>query len=103
MDYKITTTGEAENEIEKITTYISETLQNPSAADHFLNDLALCYGHLTRMPQMYALCPDVRLRALGYRKAVMKNFILVYKVEQAEQTVYVLRVFYGRRDYENLF
>ena len=51
---------------------------------------------------MYELCRDPRLRALEYHKAVIKNFIMVYKVDEAAKTVHILRFFYGRQDYEKL-
>jgi mRNA-degrading endonuclease RelE of RelBE toxin-antitoxin system len=38
----------------------------------------------------------------GYRKAVIKNYILLYKVDETAKTVSVLRFFYGARDYMKL-
>ena len=38
----------------------------------------------------------------GYRKAVIKNYILVYRVDEKNNIVYVFHIFYGRRDYEKL-
>ena len=46
---------------------------------------------------MYAECQDKRLRAEGYRKIVIKNYVLVY--DEASKTVNVLRFFYGAQDY----
>lgn len=48
---------------------------------------------------MYSKCGDSRLEKEGYRKAVIKNYILVYKVGEIGKTVIVLRFFYGARDY----
>ena len=48
---------------------------------------------------MYAECQDKRLRAEGYRKIVIKNYVLVYKLDEASKTVNVLRFFYGAQDY----
>lgn len=61
-----------------------------------------CYSDLEKMPLMYEFCRDPRLRALGYRKAVIKSYIMVYKVDEAAKTVYILRFFYGRQNYEKL-
>lgn len=47
-------------------------------------------------------CQNARLMALGYRKVVIKNYIMIYRVEETTHTVYILRFFYGRRDYEKL-
>ncbi len=54
------------------------------------------------MPLAYEQCRDPHLNALGYRKAVINHYIMIYRVSEPEKTVYVLRFFYGRQDYEKL-
>ena len=51
---------------------------------------------------MYEQCRDPQLRALGYRKAIIKNYVMIYRVDEDKKIVYILRFFYGRRDYEKL-
>lgn len=51
---------------------------------------------------LHECCHDLRLRALGYRKVVIGNFLLIYHPVEAENRVYILRFFYGGRDYEKL-
>ena len=51
---------------------------------------------------MYEACHDSYLKELGYRKAVIRNYIMVYKVDKDAKAVYVMRLFHGRRDYEKL-
>jgi len=51
---------------------------------------------------MYALCEDVRLHEKGYRKVVIKNYLVFYRFDEAVKTVYVIRVVFGARDYEKL-
>lgn len=48
---------------------------------------------------MYEYCNDVRLKQWGYRKAIIKNYILVYRVDDKNKIVYILRIFYGRQNY----
>ena len=54
------------------------------------------------MPLMYEACHDPYLKELGYRKAVIRNYIMVYKVDKDVKAVYVMRLFHGRQDYEKL-
>ena len=54
------------------------------------------------MPYLYALCSSPQLSARSYRKAVLRNYLLIYRVDEAQKTVYLLRFFYGRRQYETL-
>ena len=42
------------------------------------------------------------MKEQGYRRAVIKRYVMLYRVAEEEQTVYVLRFFYGARDYEKL-
>ncbi len=51
---------------------------------------------------MFGFCDDPHLRDLKYHKAVIKNYIMVYAVNEAEKTVNILRFFHGRQDYEKL-
>ncbi|WP_430016628.1 type II toxin-antitoxin system RelE/ParE family toxin [Paenibacillus naphthalenovorans] len=51
---------------------------------------------------MYPKCQDNRLEKEGYRKAVIKNYILVYKVDEGAEKVVILRFFYGAQDYNKL-
>lgn len=92
----------ANQDLDSITEYIAVQLANPSAAAGFLNEVEKCYQNLKRMPMMYEKCRDKRLKHEGYRRAVIKNYILVYKIQEDEQTVIIFRFFYGSRNYEKL-
>ena len=102
MAYKIFETELALQDLDSILSYIALTLNNPSAASSFADEVQKCYSSLEEMPLMFELCHDPRLHALGYHKAVIKNYVMVYKIEEVEMTVTVLRFFYGRQDYEKL-
>ena len=92
----------AVQDLNGILEYMIYSLSNPSAASSFADEVEECYASLERMPLMYELCREPQLNTLGYRKAVIKNYVLIYRVAKAEKTVYILRIFYGRRDYVEL-
>lgn len=102
MAYKVMETELALQDLDHILAYIALTLCNPSAAASFADEVEKCYSILEKMPLTAALCREPRLRALGYRKAVIKNYVMVYKVDKAKKTVIILRFFYGRQNYETL-
>ena len=102
MVYKIIETELALQDLDEIIAYIALTLANPSAAGSFADEVEACYSNLEKMPLMYGFCNDPRLRALKYHKAVIKNYVMVYKVDEDEKTVNILRFFHGRQDYEKL-
>lgn len=102
MAYKITETELSLQDLDNIVAYIALTLANPSAAAVFVDEVEECYSNLEKLPLMYGFCGDPRLRALGYHKAVIKNYVMIYKVDKAERTVNILRFFHGRQDYGKL-
>ncbi len=102
MAYKIIETELAVQDLDSILAYITLSLANPIAASAFADAVEDCYSNLEKMPLMFELCRDSRLRAMGYHKAVIKNYVMVYKVDENARTVNILRFFYGRQDYEKL-
>lgn len=102
MAYDLFVTEAAHEDLEEALGYIAGDLANPSAAANLLDQVEGCYEQLKDFPMLYECCHDLRLRNLGYRKVVIGNFVLVYHPLEAEQRVYILRFFYGGRDYEKL-
>ncbi len=102
MAYDVVVTPSANADLDSIIEYISVKLANPSAASAFLNNVTKCYEELSVSPKMYEQCRDVRLKKLGYRRAIIGNYILVYRVDEINMIVYVLRYFYGAREYAKL-
>lgn len=102
MAYKILGTERARQDLSDIVGYIATSLENPSAAASFLDEVKSCYDDLAQFPLMFGACHDPRLKALGYRKAGIKNYIMIYKVSGPTETVFIMRFFHGRQDYEKL-
>lgn len=100
--YKLIVTELAHQDLDNIISYIAVQLANPTAASDFLDEVDKCYGYLKSNPMMYSKCQDNRLGKEGYRKAVVKNYIIVYKVDEKSETVSILRFFYGTQDYAKL-
>ena len=100
--YKLIVAELAHQDLDNIVSYIAIQLANPTAAGDFLDEVAKCYGYLKSNPMMYAKCQDKRLEKEGYRKALIKNYVLVYKINEASKTVSILRFFYSAQDYVKL-
>ncbi len=100
--YKLEITELAQDDLESIVEYIAVQLGSPIAAGDFLNEVEKCYSFLHKSPLIYAKCIDARLEKEGYRKALVKNYILFFKVLEKEKKVIVYRVLYCARDYLKL-
>lgn len=102
MGYKIIETELGQKDLSNIVDYIIRSLENPSAAAMFLDEVENCYDGLERLPMMFEACRDPHLKALGYRKAIIQNYIMIYKVHEPTKTVSIMRFFHSRQDYEKL-
>ncbi len=99
MKYDVIISAEAHDDIDSVLGYIVNSLKNPAAAKNLLTKIEEVYKDLADNPFMYAYCGDSRLRNDGYRKTVINNYVLIYRVNESKNIVYVVRFFYGRQNY----
>lgn len=100
--YKLNIMPAATQDQDSALEYIAETLQNPTAAVSLLDEIDKCYDTLEENPFLYGFCQDPQLRALGCRRAIIKKYILIFKVDETMQIVHILRFVYGPSDYARL-
>jgi addiction module RelE/StbE family toxin len=102
MAYQVIITEPAERDLTDICKYIAEKLHSPGAALAFLDDVEKRVSALDDMPYKYALVSDKRLAIMGIRKIPVKNYLVFYLVDEEKQSVAVVRVLYGRRNWSCL-
>ena len=100
MEYDVIVSESAEQDIDEILTYMTEKLANPKAAADWADELQARYDELSSYPLIYGQATSESLKRMGYRRFVIKNYVAFYRVDDARGEVVILRVFYGRRDYE---
>jgi toxin ParE1/3/4 len=80
--YRLHITELAEQDLDGIVNYMAVELANPIAARAFLEKIEDCYAHLKTKPGIYAECEDTYLRSKGYRKALIGNYLLIFRIEE---------------------
>ena len=100
--YEVSATNHADYDLDKIINYISLKLSAPEAASDFLDEVYTCYDRLEENPYIYEECRDPKLKKEGYRRVVIKNYVMIYKIYEDSKEVVVHGFFYGRQDYVNL-
>lgn len=100
--YKVLLTELAARDLDAVVEYIAVKLSNPTAAGKLLDEVDKCYSYLRSNLFIFAKSADARLEKEGYRKALIDNYILFFKVFESEKTVIVYRIIYGARDYQKL-
>lgn len=86
----------ARNDLAEIRQYISTELRNPSSAERIVASISKELHGLQQFPEMGTVL-DARIGADSYRYLVCGHYIAFYRVK--DDTVYVDRILYGRRDY----
>ena len=102
MKYRIEIGAQAQSEITDIMRYIGQVLLEPRTAGNLYRLLKEEILSLKQMPERYPYEDDDRLRALGIRKLLVKNYKVLYFVDTERQLVQVARVVYAGRDISKL-
>lgn len=100
--YKVEVGLLAQTDIVEIIRYISQTLREPRTAGNIYRMIKEEIGSLHLMPERYPYEDDERLRLLGIRKLLVKNYKVLYFVDTERQLVQVARVVYAGRDISKL-
>ena len=97
--YEVEVSEPAENDLRDIVRYISAQLAAPITALKMLDSIESAILTLSDMPQSHSVVADDRLSSLGYRKLIVKNYIVFFTVNEKEKVVNVERILYARRDW----
>ncbi len=100
--YKLIFAPEFVKDLDNTFEYIYHVLCADKAAKALMKEIDDSIMSLKNMPHMYPECSDP-LKSLGYRKIIVKNYILIYEVDDEKKNVNLLRIFYGRSDYMRFF
>jgi len=85
--YNVEISNKADFELDNILSYIAEDLDAPQAASHFADEVYKCYDRLADNPYIFEMCRDPRLQREGYRRAVIKNYVMLYKIHDHERVI----------------
>ncbi len=97
--YKIAVSEPAENDLRYIVRYISAQLSSPTTALKIMDPIEEAIVGLSDMPKKHPLVSDDRLKALGYRKLLVKNYIVFFSIDDKSNIIDVERILYARRDW----
>ena len=92
----------AHADLDAILDYLATALCNPAAASALADSVADAYRRIQAHPESSPFCAHPRLEALGYRKALVRNYLFVYRHIPEADTVFVARFFHQSRNYADL-
>lgn len=89
--YRVEITTSAERDVEGIRQYIES--DNPTAARKWVANLARRIRSLDRFPLRNAVIPEARVLGVEYRRSIVGNYRMIYRVQG--ELVVVLRIIHG--------
>ncbi|MBU7007868.1 type II toxin-antitoxin system RelE/ParE family toxin [Phosphitispora fastidiosa] len=92
----------AEADLDRIADYISCELKEPITALKQLERIEAAMMALEELPERHSLVQDKYLAAKGMRKLPIDNYLLFYTVNKSKNTINIVRVLHGRRDWESI-
>lgn len=98
-EYAVKLLSRAYRDLDDIYAYIAETLLEPSTAQKLLNALEEAIFSLGELPQRGASKKNGAYANKGYRQLFIRNFTVVYRVDEAKKQVIIVTVRYSRRQF----
>jgi plasmid stabilization system protein ParE len=97
--YSIEISEPAENDLRDIILYISSQLSAPMTVMTMVDTIEEALLGLSEMPQKSPAVRDDRLVSMGYRKLLIKNYVVFFTIDEQSQVVNLERILYARRDW----
>jgi toxin ParE1/3/4 len=99
--YSIKVTPKANEDLDDIYDYISRELFNQVAAENLMDKIENCIMRLGSFPFSCSIVKDELCKQKGYRKLIINNYIAFYIVNEEEKQVIIMRVLYGKQNYQD--
>lgn len=101
MAYNLIITERAGEMMDRLVGYLICNLCNKQSAEHLIEEISLIYGRLRENPYQFPKCSDYYLRKRSYRKAKIQKmkYVMIYRVDEGEEQVYVLGIFHELERY----
>ena len=86
---------------EDIYEYISKSLMAEKAAENLINKIERNILRLETMPESCSIIEEFKERKKQYRKLIINNYVAIYRIDEENRKVYIIRIVYGGRNYLN--
>ena len=99
--YRVIITPTARKEINKIYDYIFKNLYAENAAKNLMKQVEAEIQNLKLLPKIHSEIVKIAELQRTYRKIVIKNYIILYTIDEDNCIVYISHMYYRGRDYIN--
>ena len=97
-NYYVSFTTNAKEELIEIYEYIDNNLKSKIAADNLMYEIENKILRLSIFPYS---CMEIvsKPRNTIYRKLLVKNYVILYKIDEKNKRVNIIHIYYGRRNF----
>lgn len=96
--YKIKYTKQAKKDIENIFDYIINKLNNRTAANNLKNKIKKEEKNIQMFPYGNAEISFVKPLEHKYRKSIVNNYELFYRIDDANKTIIITRILHNKQN-----
>lgn len=100
-NYNVMITPIAKREMNRIYEYISEDLELETATQKLMLRIEEVINILKYAPQIYAKIEKHYSLEMEYRRIVIKNYVILYTINEDIKRVYIAHMYYKKRNYLN--
>lgn len=100
--YQLDITKRAEKDLRSISEYIAIELMEPITARNTIAQISEAIFELEQLPFRHGLVRDERMAGNGIRRMIVDSYLVFYVVSDRAETVTILRILYGKRQWEAL-
>ncbi len=95
--YKILVSETYHKDLKSIIYHILHNLNAPFTASDLLDEIDDKVSGLSTMPYRFGLVDDAYLRNKEFRKCLVKNYIIFYKVHEKSKTILIHRILHAKQ------
>ena len=100
--YQYRLSQKAADDLDGIVSYIASELSNPQAAADFLSRLEKVIDEIRSFPESGSYVHNEFLSNAKLRKKPVGSYLLYYLSVPETETVYIVRIVYGKRNMEEI-
>ena len=99
--YDVLISPAAKANLDEIIRYIVLELENPVAAQALSDKVDERISDLEEMPSKFPFCKDPILRAHGYHAVTANDYVLVYRILEESNAVWIVHIYHTLQNYED--
>ena len=98
--YRLEVFPVAKEDMVEIVRYISKDLKKTAAANKLSDALFVAMEAVTEFPYANPAYVPIRPLRFEYRKRIVKNYLMHYRMDEQKKTITISRVIFAKRDYD---